>query len=104
MISMTFSKFFQIRDQMECFRVDLLSLMEQEQENYRNRLRDEINTINNSLEEFKVPELFRIAIVGTFKTGKSSFVNKLAEEKIAGVETNHDPPVRNHLRRLSREG
>ncbi len=88
MISMTFSKFFQIRDQMECFRVDLLSLMEQEQENYRNRLRDEINTINNSLEEFKVPELFRIAIVGTFKTGKSSFVNKLAEEKIAGVETN----------------
>jgi hypothetical protein len=51
-------------------------------------LREEIELIGKELDSSKIPENFRIAVVGTFKTGKSSFVNKLAEERLAGVETN----------------
>ena len=65
-------------------------LLEKEQPTptYRSRLEEEIDLLKESLSKSEVPELFRIAVVGTFKTGKSSFVNKLAEERLAGVETN----------------
>ena len=85
---MIISKFFEVRDQTERFRLDLMALLDQEQHSYRGRLQDEIDLLKQSLDKSEVPELFRIAVVGTFKTGKSSFVNKLAEERLAGVETN----------------
>ena len=79
---------FTLRDQAERLRLDLSNLVEKEQPTHRAKLREEIKLIEKSLENSKVPENFRIAVVGTFKTGKSSFVNKLAEERLAGVETN----------------
>lgn len=85
---MIINKFFEVRDQAELLRLDLMALVEQEQPSYRNRLKEEIDRLQQSLDQSEVPELFRIAVVGTFKTGKSSFVNKLAEERLAGVETN----------------
>ena len=85
---MIINKFFEVRDLAERLRLDLMELVKQEQPNYRNRLHEEINRLKETLDQSEVPELFRIAVVGTFKTGKSSFVNKLAEERLAGVETN----------------
>ena len=85
---MIINKFFEVRDQAERLRLDLMELIQQEQPNYRTRLQEESEQLKRTLEQSEVPELFRIAVVGTFKTGKSSFVNKLAEERLAGVETN----------------
>lgn len=85
---MLINKFFEIRDQVERLRLDLTELLHQEQSNYQDVLQKEIDILKKALDDFEVPELFRIAVVGTFNTGKSSFVNKLAEEKLAGVETN----------------
>ncbi len=85
---MLINKFFEVRDQAERLRLDLLALLKQEQPNYRSRLQEEIDQLKSSLDNSKVPELFRVAVVGTFKTGKSSFVNNLLEERFAGVETN----------------
>lgn len=85
---MIINRLFTIRDQAERLRLELSKLLDKEQSSYRGRLREEIDLIGKELDNSKIPENFRIAIVGTFKTGKSSFVNKLAEERLAGVETN----------------
>ena len=85
---MIIERLFTIRDQAERLRLDLSVLLEKEQSSYRGKLREEIDLIGKELDNSKIPENFRIAVVGTFKTGKSSFVNKLAEERLAGVETN----------------
>lgn len=85
---MIINQLFEVRDQTERLRLDLTALLEQEQPGYRTRLREEIDLLKQSLDQSEIPELFRIAVVGTFKTGKSSFVNKLAGERLAGVETN----------------
>jgi len=85
---MVIDRLFTLRDQAERLRVELSKLIEDEHPHHRVKLREEIELIKDSLEKSTVPECFRIAIVGTFKTGKSSFVNKLAEERLAGVETN----------------
>jgi len=85
---MIIENLFTARDQAERLRIELSQLMESEQQAHRATLRKEIENIKDALGKSKVPEHFRIAIVGTFKTGKSSFVNKLAEERLAGVETN----------------
>lgn len=85
---MTINRLFTIRDQAERLRLELSVLIKKEQSSYRGRLLEEIALIEKELDNSKIPENFRIAVVGTFKTGKSSFVNKLAEERLAGVETN----------------
>ena len=85
---MIINRLFTIRDQAERLRLELSALIEKEQSSYRGRLREEIELIGKELYNSKIPENFRIAVVGTFKTGKSSFVNKLAGEQLAGVETN----------------
>jgi predicted GTPase len=80
---------FSARDQAERLRMELSELLSQEpQATHKVQLREEVRRIQNALETSQVPEYFRVAVVGTFKTGKSSFVNKLANEKLAGVETN----------------
>ena len=51
---------------------------------------DEVTALEKSLQEARIPERYRVAVVGRFKVGKSSFVNKLAQEALAGVETSHE--------------
>lgn len=51
-------------------------------------LDEQINLLKGALEEAKIPDRYRVAVVGRFKVGKSSFVNKLADERLAGVDTN----------------
>jgi hypothetical protein len=54
---------------------------------YQNVLNDCIVALEDALNHTQLPEYYRVAIVGRFKVGKSSFVNKLANERLAGVET-----------------
>lgn len=85
---MMINRIFEARDQAERLRLDLIELQKSEQGSYKAELQKHIEQIQECLEASEVPEYFKIAVVGTFKTGKSSFVNKLAEERLAGVETN----------------
>lgn len=86
--TMITTRLFELRDEAERLRLDLLALKEREQASYQPTLQEEIDAISDSLTKSRVPEYFKVAVVGQFKTGKSSFVNRLAEERLAGVETN----------------
>ena len=55
---------------------------------YQSFLAEQIDLLDEALNEAKIPECYRVAVVGRFKVGKSSFVNKLAGERLAGVHTN----------------
>lgn len=44
--------------------------------------------LQDLLEKQSVPNEYRVAVVGRFKAGKSSFVNELLGRKLAGEETN----------------
>lgn len=46
------------------------------------------NSLQDLLEKQAVPTEYRVAVVGRFKAGKSSFVNELLGRKLAGEETN----------------
>jgi GTPase Era involved in 16S rRNA processing len=82
------TKLFELRDEAERLRLDLVALREKEQASYHPTLQSEIDSISEALVKSRVPDHFKVAVVGQFKTGKSSFVNRLAEERLAGVETN----------------
>lgn len=85
---MIINRLFELRDEAERFRLDLEALVKKEQPVHKFKIQEHIEILREELKKSEVPENFRIAVVGTFKTGKSSFVNKLAEERLAGVETN----------------
>jgi GTPase Era involved in 16S rRNA processing len=55
---------------------------------YQPFLNEQIAALEDAVAEAKIPESYRVAVVGRFKVGKSSFVNKLAGERLAGVDTN----------------
>lgn len=65
------------------------------------------------LEEQKLPEHYKVAVVGRFKAGKSSFVNELLEARLASEDTNpetaavttfrHGDEVKATIRFLSRD-
>jgi GTPase SAR1 family protein len=55
---------------------------------YRGALTDQIGLLDEALDQARIPDHYRVAVVGRFKVGKSSFVNKLAGERLAGVDTN----------------
>lgn len=82
------TKLFELRDEAERLRLDLLELKKKEQSSYHSTLQLEIDSLAEALKKSQVPDYFKVAVVGQFKTGKSSFVNRLAEERLAGVETN----------------
>jgi len=49
------------------------------------------------LEEQKLPESYKVAVVGRFKAGKSSFVNELLEARLASEDTNPETAAVTHL-------
>ncbi|MCP5179013.1 MAG: dynamin family protein [Pseudomonadales bacterium] len=65
------------------------------------------------LEEQKLPEHYKVAVVGRFKAGKSSFVNELLDARLASEDTNpetaavttfrHGDEVKATIRFLSRD-
>ena len=49
---------------------------------------EQISALNKALDDAKIPASYRVAVVGRFKVGKSSFINKLAQERLAAVDAN----------------
>jgi hypothetical protein len=76
-------------------------------------LDQQVRFLDDALEQARIPERYRVAVVGRFKVGKSNFVNKLAGERLAGVDTNpetaaisifrYDPQARAEVELISRE-
>lgn len=77
-----------IRDTAVALRNTLQAARGQELPAYRPYLEDQIKALDEALDLAKIPDHYRVAVVGRFKVGKSSFVNKLTDEKFAGVESN----------------
>lgn len=66
----------------------LRSARSKELPEYRAYLDAQISELEAAIDQAKIPDRYRVAVVGRFKVGKSSFVNKLAGERLAGVDTN----------------
>jgi hypothetical protein len=76
------------RDRILLLRQRLVEARVREVSAYLPFLNDQIKLLDDALEKAHIPERYRVAVVGRFKVGKSSFVNKLAGERVAGVDIN----------------
>jgi len=76
------------RDRILLLRSQLEEARNEELPVYREFIDQQVTLLTEALELAKIPERYRVAIVGRFKVGKSAFVNKLAGERLAGVDTN----------------
>src|SRR5438093_373533 len=76
------------RDRILLLKQRLQEARQRELPTYISFLNEQIELLDGALEQAKIPERYRVAVVGRFKVGKSSFVNKLAGEQLAGVDTN----------------
>jgi hypothetical protein len=76
------------RDRILLLKQRLLAAKEREIPAYLPYLTEQIRLLDETLEQAKIPERYRVAVVGRFKVGKSQFVNKLTGERLAGVDTN----------------
>ena len=77
-----------LRQSVEQLRDKLSSSIKIELPAYKNFLNESLNDLNIALETAEIPDYYKVAIVGRFKVGKSSFVNALTNSKLAGVSTN----------------
>lgn len=76
------------RDRILLLKTRLLEARERELPHYRPHLDEQVRLLDDALQQAQIPEQYRVAVVGRFKVGKSAFVNKLAGERLAGVDTN----------------
>lgn len=87
-----------IRDTAVVLRNTLEDAKSQDLPSYRPYLDEQINSLDEALSLAKIPDYYRVAIVGRFKVGKSSFVNKLTDERLTGVETSPETAAISLLR------
>ena len=76
------------RDRILLLKKHLTEARQRELPQYTSFLDQNIELLEQTLERAKIPEHYRVAVIGRFKVGKSAFVNKLAGERLAGVNTN----------------
>ena len=76
------------RDRILLLKQHLEQARHQELPAYCPFIDEQIALLDEALEQASIPERYRVAVVGRFKVGKSAFVNKLAGERLAGVDTN----------------
>ncbi|TSA38012.1 MAG: hypothetical protein D4R63_11990 [Methylococcaceae bacterium] len=76
-----------LRDDATKIRDKLEESIKTELPKYKSVLNECANSLDNALSQTQLPEYYKVAVIGRFKVGKSSFVNKLANERLAGVET-----------------
>jgi hypothetical protein len=76
------------RDRILLLKQRLEKARERELPAYVPFLDEQILALDDALGKAKIPERYRVAVVGRFKVGKSAFVNKLAGQRLAGVDTN----------------
>lgn len=70
------------------FRDRLTESLKLESPSHKSFLKENIDDIDKALEISKIPSYYKVAVVGRFKVGKSSFVNALTNSKLAGVSHN----------------
>lgn len=88
----------EVRDCAVALRNKLTEVKSLELPSYRPYLDEQIQSIDEALTLAKIPDFYRVAIVGRFKVGKSSFVNKLTDERLTGVETSPETAAISLLR------
>ena len=88
----------EVRDCAVALRNKLTEAKSLELPSYRPYLDEQIKSIDEALTLAKIPDFYRVAIVGRFKVGKSSFVNKLTDERLTGVETSPETAAISLLR------
>jgi len=77
------------RDRLILLRDKLMAVRQQELPSYRDYLDGQVAALNKALLDAHIPPSYRVAVVGRFKVGKSSFINKLTQEKnLAAVDAN----------------
>jgi len=76
------------RDRLLLLRNRLTAARQHEIPPYRDYLDDQVAALTKALEDARIPDSYKVAVVGRFKVGKSSFINKLAQEKLAAVDAN----------------
>ena len=76
------------RDRLLLLREKLQAARQQEIPSYRDFLDEQVAGLSKALDDARIPPSYRVAVVGRFKVGKSSFINKLAHEKLAAVDAN----------------
>ena len=74
------------RDRLLLLRNKLTSARQHEVPAYRDYLDEQVAALDKALQDARIPESYRVAVVGRFKVGKSSFINKLAQERLAAVD------------------
>lgn len=66
---------------------------------YRSFLRDQVRILQEALDGAATPETYRVAVVGSFKVGKSAFVNALCDvTRLVSVATNPETAAVTTLR------
>jgi GTPase SAR1 family protein len=75
------------RDRLLLLRNKLTAARQHEVPAYRDYLDEQIVALNKALDDARIPDSYRVAVVGRFKVGKSSFINKLAQEILASVDS-----------------
>ena len=81
------SDLIELREEATKLRDKLADSIQSELPSHRIRLNECISSIDDALSQTQIPEYYKVAVVGRFKVGKSSFVNNLADEKLAAVNT-----------------
>lgn len=76
------------RDRILLLKQRLQDARQRELPQYTPFLEENVRLLDEALDHAKIPEYYRVAVIGRFKVGKSAFVNKLAGERLAGVDTN----------------
>jgi hypothetical protein len=76
------------RDRILLLKQHLEEALQKELPAYRQFIAEQIDQLSEALNQAQIPDRYRVAVVGRFKVGKSAFVNKLADERLAGVDTN----------------
>jgi Phospholipase D-like domain at C-terminus of MIT/Dynamin family len=76
------------RDRILLLKQQLEQALEKELPAFRPFVADQIARLSEALNQAQIPDRYRVAVVGRFKVGKSEFVNKLADARLAGVDIN----------------
>lgn len=79
-----------LRDNATKIRNKLEEAIKIELPEYTDVVKECIDSIDDALNKTQLPEYYRVAIVGRFKVGKSSFVNALAGKKLAVEAQNRE--------------
>jgi GTPase SAR1 family protein len=78
---------YDARDRILLLKQRLEAAREKELPEFRNYLTQQLSLLDEALLKARIPDYYRVGIVGRFKVGKSSFVNRLANYRLAGVNT-----------------